>query len=87
MKKTFLHLLLLMGCACCFPSCVEDKAEDAAARLTVSKVSVEVIRTGTLSTGSKATLDVLANRGMPLPPMRIGFRSTNLPGKAVCRSS
>ena len=60
MKKTFLHLLLLMGCACCFPSCVEDKAEDAAARLTVSKVSVEVIRTGTLSTGSKATLDVLA---------------------------
>ena len=63
MKKTFLHLLLLMGCACCFPSCVEDKAEDAAARLTVSKVSVEVIRTGTLSTGSKATLDVLANRG------------------------
>ena len=35
MKKTFLHLLLLMGCACCFPSCVEDKAEDAAARLTV----------------------------------------------------
>ena len=56
MKKTFLHLLLLMGCACCFPSCVEDKAEDAAARLTVSKVSVEVIRTGTLSTGSKLSL-------------------------------
>ena len=63
MKRTFLHLLLLSGCVCLLPSCIEDKAEDAAARLTVSKVNVEVIQTGTLSTGSKATLDVLANQG------------------------
>ena len=83
MKRTFLHLLLLSGCVCLLPSCIEDKAEDAAARLTVSKVNVEVIQTGTLSTGSKATLDVLANQGMPSPPTQIGFRLTSRPGKAV----
>lgn len=63
MKRTFLHLLLLSGCVCLLPSCIEDKAEDAAHRLVVSKVDVELIQTGMLNTGSKASLDVLANRG------------------------
>ncbi|WP_295958495.1 BACON domain-containing protein [uncultured Alistipes sp.] len=63
MKKTFLHLLLLSGCVCLLASCIEDKAEDAAHRLVVSKADVELIQTGTLNTGSKASLDVLANRG------------------------
>ena len=63
MKRTFLHLLLLSGCVCLLPSCIEDKAEDAAHRLVVSKVDVELIQTGMLNTGSKASFDVLANRG------------------------
>ena len=63
MKRTFLRLLLLSGCVCLLPSCIEDKAEDAAHRLVVSKVEVELIQTGMLNTGSKASLDVLANRG------------------------
>lgn len=69
MKKTFLRMLLpalLIGLLA--SSCIEDKAKDAAARLIVSKVSVEVIQTGTLSTGSKATLDILANRGYTIIP-------------------
>ena len=67
MKKPFLHLhlslLFLMGCVFLLPSCIEDKAEDAAHRLVVSKVDVELIQTGMLNTGSKASFDVLANRG------------------------
>ena len=47
MKKPFLHLhlslLFLMGCVFLLPSCIEDKAEDAAHRLVVSKVDVELI--------------------------------------------
>ena len=50
MKKPFLHLhlslLFLMGCVFLLPSCIEDKAEDAAHRLVVSKVDVELIQTG-----------------------------------------
>ena len=52
-----------MGCVFLLPSCIEDKAEDAAHRLVVSKVDVELIQTGMLNTGSKASFDVLANRG------------------------
>ena len=49
MKKPFLCtcicLLFLMGCVFLLPSCIEDKAEDAAHRLVVSKVDVELIQT------------------------------------------
>jgi hypothetical protein len=56
-------MLLLLGSVSLFASCLDDKADDARARLTVSKVNVTLIKTGTLSTGSKATLDVVANKG------------------------
>ena len=62
-KPLHLSLLFLMGCVFLLPSCIEDKAEDAAHRLVVSKVDVELIQTGMLNTGSKASFDVLANRG------------------------
>lgn len=83
MKRTFLRLLLLSGCVCLLPSCIEDKAEDAAHRLVVSKVEVELIQTGMLNTGSKASLDVLANRGMSSRPTPNGSMSTNRPEKAA----
>ncbi|MFR6415336.1 MAG: hypothetical protein ACLUNS_06080 [Alistipes shahii] len=85
MKKPFLHLhlslLFLMGCVFLLPSCIEDKAEDAAHRLVVSKVDVELIQTGMLNTGSKASFDVLANRGMSSRPMPNGSMSINRPEK------
>jgi hypothetical protein len=62
--KSLLYALCLaamsMGiCACS----KEDSAKDAAPRLKVDKIRVTVIQTGRLSSGSKASLNVLANLG------------------------
>lgn len=61
--KRSLFLFLLLSCILSYTSCIEDKAEDAAHRLTVNKINIEVIQTGALSTGNRATLDIIANRG------------------------
>lgn len=63
MKNFTLRILLVLCCGWLCASCLEDQAEDARPRLTVDKISVTVIQTGTLSTGSKATVEVVANRG------------------------
>ena len=65
MKKTFLKTLpAIMLCFIGFSSCgVDDTAEDAVPRLKVDQNRVELIRTGTLSSGAAATLTITANKG------------------------
>ena len=49
---------------CRISSCgVDDTAEDAVPRLKVDQNRVELIRTGTLSSGATATLTITANKG------------------------
>lgn len=86
MKKPFLHLhlslLFLMGCVFLLPSCIEDKAEDAAHRLVVSKVDVELIQTGMLNTAvRKPRSTYLQTGGMSSRPMPNGSMSINRPEK------
>ncbi|MCM1504164.1 MAG: BACON domain-containing protein [Muribaculum sp.] len=53
-------LALLLTTASCG---VEDQADDAGPRLSVDKSLVEITRNGQLSTGSNATVLVIANKG------------------------
>lgn len=63
-KTIFKTLAAIATCFVGFTSCgVDDTAEDAVPRLKVDKNRIEVIRTGTLSTGSPATLTITANKG------------------------
>lgn len=65
MKKPFLETLTAIAlCFVGFSSCgVDDTAEDAVPRLKVDQNRVELIRTGTLSSGATATLTITANKG------------------------
>lgn len=65
MKKPFFKTLAAIAlCFVGFTSCgVDDTAEDAVPRLKVDQNRVELIRTGTLSTGAAATLTITANKG------------------------
>ncbi len=65
MKKPFLETLTAIAlCFVGFSSCgVDDTAEDAVPRLNVDQNRVELIRTGTLSSGATATLTITANKG------------------------
>lgn len=65
MKKPFLETLTAIAlCFVGFSSCgVDDTAEDAVLRLKVDQNRVELIRTGTLSSGATATLTITANKG------------------------
>lgn len=65
MKKPFLETLTAIAlCFVGFSSCgVDDTAEDAVPRLKVDQNRVELIRTGTLSSGATATLPITANKG------------------------
>lgn len=65
MKKPFLETLTAIAlCFVGFSSCgVDDTAEDAVPRLKVDQNRVELIRTGTLSSGATATLTIAANKG------------------------
>lgn len=53
-------LALLLSTAACG---VEDQADEAGPRLSVDKSQVEITRNGQLSTGSDATILVVANKG------------------------
>ncbi len=65
MKKPFLETLTAIAlCFVGFSSCgVDDTAEDAVPRLKVDQNRVELIRTGTLSSGATATVTITANKG------------------------
>lgn len=65
MKKPFLETLTAIAlCFVGFSSCgVDDTAEDTVPRLKVDQNRVELIRTGTLSSGATATLTITANKG------------------------
>ena len=65
MKKPFLETLTAIAlCFVGFSACgVDDTAEDAVPRLKVDQNRVELIRTGTLSSGATATLTITANKG------------------------
>lgn len=65
MKKPFLETLTAIAlCFVGFSSCgVDDTAEDAVPRLKVDQNRVELIRTGTLSSGATATLTITTNKG------------------------
>ena len=45
---------------------VDSTADDADTRLKVDKINVELIQTGTLSNGNKASLDIVANLGFTI---------------------
>ncbi|NGM63365.1 BACON domain-containing protein [Sphingobacterium sp. SGG-5] len=63
-KRSILQVLTLIAICLGFFACSkEDNSKNADARLKVDKIQVSVIQTGRLSSGSKPTLTVLANRG------------------------
>jgi hypothetical protein len=63
-KKSLLYALCFIAMSMGICACSkEDSAKDAAPRLKVDKVHITVIQTGRLSSGSRASLNILANLG------------------------
>ena len=64
MKSLLKGLLLLPLAATVFASCdMDDKADEAVPRLSISQVNYEVTLPGTLKDGTEATVRVIANKG------------------------
>lgn len=64
MKSLLKGLLLLPLAATVFASCdMDDKADEAVPRLSISQVNYEVALPGTLKDGTEATVRVTANKG------------------------
>lgn len=62
-KSTFWSVILLISCFVFSACSKEDNSKNAATRLQVDKVQLTVIQSGRLLSGSKATINVLANLG------------------------
>lgn len=64
MKRLLKGLLLLPIAATLFASCdMDDKADEAVPRLSISQVNYEMAFPGTLKDGTEATVRVIANKG------------------------
>jgi len=61
-NRTF-HMLFALLLVAILSSCVENNADDAAPRLKVNKININVIQTGKLSTGVSASFKLVANLG------------------------
>ncbi|NDV70137.1 BACON domain-containing protein [Dysgonomonas sp. 25] len=65
--RSILYALCIIIVGQVFFACSEhDNSKDPETRLSVDKLELTVIRTGRLSTGNKASLSILANRGYEL---------------------
>lgn len=62
-KSTYWNILFLFGCLVFSACSKEDNAKNPAPRLEVDKIQLSVIQSGMLMSGSKASLNVLANLG------------------------
>uniref|UniRef100_UPI00321670C4 BACON domain-containing protein n=1 Tax=uncultured Draconibacterium sp. TaxID=1573823 RepID=UPI00321670C4 len=62
-------------------ACEEDNAENPDTRLSVDKTIITIVRTGTLNTGSEATLTVLANKGYEITSQTEWLSVDQLTGK------